>query len=116
MALNRQEETVLTGVTQAAFHFLLLREHPTAQPLWFPLLPSALVLRHPMGKAVQGKSAALHRTEGWHSNRLLKKGLPRLTFNPANTCMQKDKLFLVPASLCSFGRVRKTQSPEQAFP
>lgn len=116
MALNRQEVTAITGVTQAAFHFVRLREHRTAQLLWFPLSPSALDVRHPMGRAAQGKSAAPHGTEGWHSNRLLKKGLPRLTFNPANTCMQKDKLFLVPASLCSFGRGRKTQSPEQAFP
>lgn len=68
MALNRQEVTAITGVTQTAFHSVLLREHRTAQPLWFPLSPSALVLRHLMGRAVQGNGS-----ERQHSNRLLKK-------------------------------------------
>lgn len=96
VALNRHEVTAsfltalaIAGATHTAFHSMLLGEHRVPQTLWFSPFglclpqqgpgarpaaqPSALVPRYPIGRAAQGKLAALHGSEGWHSNRLLKK-------------------------------------------
>lgn len=104
VAVNRREVTAsfltalaILGATHTALDSTLLREHRAAQTVWVCLSaaayrsrspgahpaaqPSALVLRHPIGRAVQGKLAALHRSEGWHSNRLLKKKSSSIQIN-----------------------------------
>lgn len=96
MALNREEVAAcflaafaITGATHTAFHSVVLREPRATQTTWLPLSGAAyhsrgpgarpeaqltaLVLRHPIRRAAQGKPAALHGSEGQCSNRLFKK-------------------------------------------
>lgn len=95
MALNRQEMTArflsalaILGATHTVFRSMTLREHQAAQTVPFPLLGAAChsrapgarpvsqlsdcVVRHRL-RRVARKPAALHGSEGQHSNRLLKK-------------------------------------------
>lgn len=96
MALNRQEMTArflsalaILGATHTVFRSMTLREHQAAQTVLFPLLGAAChsrapgarpvsqlsdsVVRHRLRRDARGKPAALHGSEGQHSNRLLKK-------------------------------------------
>lgn len=61
VALNRQEVTAIPGVTQAAFHFLLLREHRTAQTCGFPFGQVPLFSGIQWGELC--KASQLHCTE-----------------------------------------------------
>lgn len=53
VALNRQEVTAIAGVTQAAFHSVLIGEHRTAQTVWFPHAAEC-----PCSQASDGESCA----------------------------------------------------------
>lgn len=69
---------VLPAVLRAWEHILQHSEHSCYQAS--------------RGESCARKAAALHGSEGRHSNRLLKKKvLSRLSFNPTNMCMRKDK-------------------------
>jgi len=105
VARDRQEVTAsflaVVGATCAAFQSALLREHRAAWTMWFPLwvLPTlAGPGARPCSQASCRESCARQagcaaRVRGAAQQPIIKKGevLSRLTFNPAGTCIRKDK-------------------------